>query len=124
MALAVRHYALAGILAAMLLNLLLRGFVRIGGVAASLCVAALVAIGVALCFAWRVRRAPSLGERWRLTALYAAGLGVLYLALLLMMSLQDSTSPMGVTLLIAHYLLYPLSLWLALSPRLFARFQR
>ncbi|MCY1269860.1 hypothetical protein D9M68_161560 [compost metagenome] len=114
---AVRHYAVAGILAAVLLNLLLRGFVKLGGVFASLCVAALVAAGLALWFRWRQRRAPSAGERWRLTGLYAAGLGVLYLGLLLMMYLQDTPSPMGVALFFLHYLLYPLSLWLALSPR-------
>ncbi|MBM7060062.1 hypothetical protein JQX08_05025 [Pseudomonas sp. UL073] len=120
---AVRHYALAGMIAVLLLNLLLRGFVKVGGVLASLCVAVLVAAGVALCFAWRVRRAPSLGERWRLTGLYAAGLGVLYLLLLLMMTLQDQPSPMGTVLFFLHYLLYPLSLWLCLSPRVFARFR-
>ncbi|CAD5107792.1 hypothetical protein [Zestomonas carbonaria] len=114
---AVRYYAVAGIAATVLLNLLLRGFVRVGGIFATLVVAALVAAGMALWFRWQQRRAPSPGERWRLTGLYAAGLGVLYLVLLLMMFLQDTPSPMGMALFFIHYLLYPLSLWLALSPR-------
>ncbi|AYC31856.1 hypothetical protein D3880_05430 [Pseudomonas cavernae] len=119
---AIRHYALAGVLAVVLLNLLLRSFVRLGGVAASLCIAALVAAGLALCFALRVKRAPLAGERWRLLGLYGGGLGLLYLGLLVMMSLQDAPSPMGLLLFGLHYLLYPLCLWLLFSPRLFARF--
>ncbi|UVE16878.1 hypothetical protein NVV93_14920 [Pseudomonas sp. LS44] len=120
--LATRHYALAGVIAVVLLNLLLRSFIKVGGIAATLCVAVLVAGALAIGFALLVKRAPSLAERWRLTLLYGAALGLLYLGLLLMIYLQDQPSPMGLLLFFLHYLVYPLSLWLCLSPRLFSRF--
>lgn len=117
----IRYYALAGIAGVVLLNLLLRGFVRVGGIFATLLVALLVAAALALAFRWREGRPPSAAERWRLTALYGAGLGLLYLGLLGMMYLQDAPGAMGTALFFLHYLLYPLGLWLTLSPRLFGR---
>ena len=47
LAVPIRYYALAGIAAAILLNVLLRGVVRFGGLPASLLIAALVAGGLA-----------------------------------------------------------------------------
>ncbi|WAJ36628.1 hypothetical protein OU800_18745 [Pseudomonas sp. GOM7] len=113
----VRHYALAGVIAAVLLNLLLRTFVRLGGVFTTLLIAAAIATGLALVFHWRQGRAPSAAERWRLTLLYGGMLGLLYLGLLGMMALQDTPSPMGLLLFSLHYLCYPLLAWLAFSPR-------
>ena len=43
----IRYYALAGIAAAILLNVLLRGVVRFGGLPASLLIAAVIAGGLA-----------------------------------------------------------------------------
>jgi len=112
-----RYYALGGVLAAVLLNLLLRTFVRLGGVLTTLLIAAAIAAGLALLFHWREGRAPSNAERWRFTALYGGLLALLYLGLLTMMFLQDTPSPMGLLLFSLHYLCYPLLAWLAFSPR-------
>lgn len=112
-----RYYALGGVAAAVLLNLLLRTFVRLGGVLTTLLIATAIAAGMALLFHRRQGRAPSNAERWRLSLLYGAMLGALYLGLLLMMTLQDTPSPMGVFLFSLHYLCYPVLAWLAFSPR-------
>lgn len=114
----VRYYAVAGVIAAVLLNLLLRTFVRLGGVFTTLLIAAAIAAGLALVFHWRTGRAPSNAERWRFTLLYGGVLGLLYLGLLGMMYLQDTPSPMGLFLFSLHYLCYPVLAWLAFSPRL------
>ena len=45
-----RYYAAAGIVAAIVLNLLLRTFVRLGGVFTTLLIAAAIAAGLALVF--------------------------------------------------------------------------
>lgn len=113
----VRYYAVAGVIAAVLLNLLLRTFVRLGGVFTTLLIAAAIAAGLALVFHWRSGRAPSNAERWRFTLLYGGVLGLLYLGLLGMMYLQDTPSPMGLFLFSLHYLCYPVLAWLAFSPR-------
>lgn len=113
----VRYYAVAGVIAAVLLNLLLRTFVRLGGVFTTLLIAAAIAAGLALVFHWRTGRAPSNAERWRFTLLYGGALGLLYLGLLGMMVLQDTPSPMGLFLFSLHYLCYPVLAWLAFSPR-------
>lgn len=112
-----RYYAAGGVVAAVLLNLLLRTFVRLGGVFTTLLIAAAIAAGMALLFHWRQGRAPSNAERWRLSALYGGLLGLLYLGLLAMMTLQDTPSPMGTVLFSLHYLCYPVLAWLALAPR-------
>ncbi|MFN3769655.1 MAG: hypothetical protein ACK4TD_14885 [Ectopseudomonas guguanensis] len=112
-----RYYAAAGVIAAIVLNLLLRTFVRLGGVFTTLLIAAAIAACLALAFHWRTGRAPSNAERWRLTLLYGGVLGLLYLGLLGMMVLQDTPSPMGLFLFSLHYLCYPVLAWLALSPR-------
>lgn len=112
-----RYYATAGIVAAIVLNLLLRTFVRLGGVFTTLLIAAAIAAGLALVFHWRTGRAPSSAERWRFTLLYGGVLGLLYLGLLGMMYLQDTPSPMGLFLFSLHYLCYPMLAWLAFSPR-------
>ncbi|WP_374415869.1 hypothetical protein [Ectopseudomonas oleovorans] len=113
----VRYYAVAGVIAAVLLNLLLRTFVRLGGVFTTLLIAAAIAAGLALVFHWRSGRAPSNAERWRFTLLYGGALGLLYLSLLGMMVMQDTPSPMGLFLFSLHYLCYPVLAWLAFSPR-------
>ncbi|AXO62978.1 hypothetical protein DZC76_18395 [Pseudomonas sp. phDV1] len=113
----VRYYAVAGVIAAVLLNLLLRTFVRLGGVFTTLLIAAAIAAGLALVFHWRSGRAPSNAERWRFTLLYGGALGLLYLSLLGMMYMQDTPSPMGLFLFSLHYLCYPVLAWLAFSPR-------
>lgn len=113
----VRYYAVAGVIAAVLLNLLLRTFVRLGGVFTTLLIAAAIAAGLALVFHWRAGRAPSNVERWRFTLLYGGVLGLLYLGLLGMMYLQDTPSPMGLFLFSLHYLSYPVLAWVAFSPR-------
>lgn len=117
------HLALAGVLAVVLLNLLLRSFVRLGGLPTTLLVAAAVPTAMALCFAWRNRRAPSPGERRRLLWLYGGTLGLLYLGLLALMALKDAPSPMGLAIVVLHYLSYPLFAWLLFSTRLFSWFR-
>ncbi|HBX55641.1 hypothetical protein [Pseudomonas sp. UBA2684] len=115
------RYALSGVVAVVLLNLLLRSFVKLGGVLATLLIAALVAAAMALCFAWRTRRAPLRGERRRLVWLYGGLLALLYLGLLAMMTLQDEPSPMGMLIFSVHYLCYPLFAQVFFSERFFSR---
>lgn len=120
----VTRYALGGVLAVILLNLLLRSFVRIGGVLSTLLIAATVAGAMALWFAWSTRRAPLPAERWRLLGLYGGVLALLYIGLLAMMAGQDQPSPMGIFLLAVHYLCYPLFAYLVFSARVFEYFRR
>lgn len=115
------RYAIGGVIAVILLNLLLRSLTRLGGLPATLLVASLVAVAMTLCFAWRQRRAPSPGERRRLLWLYGGLLGLLYLGLLALMALKDEPSPMGLLLFALHYLCYPLFARLLFSERVFRR---
>lgn len=115
------RYAVGGVALATVLNLLLRTFVKVGGIAASLLIAAATAALLALAFRVIQRRAPSPGERWRIVLGYAGLLGILYLGLLGMMTLQDTPSPMGVLLFLVHYLCYPVLAALLLSERMFAK---
>lgn len=118
---ALARYAFAGVIAAVLANLLLRAFVRVGGVFATVLIATLVAAGLAFGFRLLEHRAPHPGERWRIVLLYGVVLGVLYLALLGLMRLQEAPGPMGTLLFVLHYLCYPLVAYACLSPRLFPR---
>lgn len=111
------HYALGGILASILLNLLLRTFVKVGGLFASLLIAGLVAAGLALVFAWRTHRAPWPEERRGIVLRYGLGLGVLYLGLLGMMEQQYEHGPVGLLLFGLHYACYPALAWVALGWR-------
>lgn len=113
------RYALGGVAGVILLNLLLRSLTRLGGLPTTLLVAAMVAAAMALCFAWRQRRAPSASERRRLLWLYGGMLGLLYLGLLVMMALKNEPSPMGLLILALHYLCYPLFAQLLFAERLF-----
>lgn len=118
---AMLRYALTGVVAAVVLNVLLRSFVKLGGVLATLVIAASIAALMALLFAWQQRRPPTRGERRRLVWLYGGILALLYAVLLIMMSLQDEPSPMGVALFVLHYLAYPLLAQLLFSERIFKR---
>ena len=120
---AMHRYALGGVAAVVLLNFLLRTFVRLGGLPTTLLVAATVAASMALLFAWRNRRAPSPGERRRLLWLYGGVLGLLYLGLLALMALKDEPGPMGLLIFALHYLSYPLFAWLLFSERVFSKFR-
>lgn len=122
MPIAMHRYAIGGVVGVILLNLLLRSFVRLGGLPTTLLVAAAVPAAMALCFAWRTRRGPTPGERRRLLWLYGGALGLLYLGLLALMALKDAPSPMGLAIVVLHYLSYPLFAWLLFSKRLFSRF--
>lgn len=112
---AVTRLALGGVVAVIVLNLLLRTFVKLGGLLTTVLIAALVAAGMTLWFSWRNRRAPLQGERRRLLALYGGTLALLYLGLLAMMALQDDPSPMGLLIFGLHYFCYPLMAWLFLA---------
>ncbi len=118
---AMLRYALIGVVAAVLLNVLLRSFVKLGGVLATLVIAASIAALMALLFAWQQRRPPTRGERRRLVWLYGGMLALLYAGLLTMMTLQDEPSPMGIVIFILHYLAYPLLAQLLFSERIFKR---
>lgn len=118
---AMSRYALGGVVAVVALNLLLRTWIKIGGLFATLLVATLVAAAMALCFAWRNRRGPLQGERRRLVFLYGGLLGLLYLGLLGMMALQDQPSPMGMFVFALHYLCYPVLAQVFFSDGFFRR---
>ncbi|MBT8768139.1 hypothetical protein [Metapseudomonas boanensis] len=115
------RYALGGVALAIILNLLLRTFVKVGGIFATLIVATAVSAAMALWFRLAQHRAPSAGERWRIVLYFAGILGVLYLGLLGMMTAQDTPSPMGVVLFALHYLCYPVLVAVMLSDRLFGK---
>jgi len=112
---AVTRLALGGVVAVIVLNLLLRTFVKLGGLLTTVLIAALVAAGMTLWFSWRNRRAPLQGERRRLVALYGGILALLYLGLLAMMAWKDDPSPMGLLIFGLHYFCYPLMAWLFLA---------
>lgn len=114
------RYAVGGVALATVLNLLLRSLVKVGGLFATLLIAAATAALIALAFRLIQRRAPTPGERWRIVLAYGGLLGLLYLGLLVMMTLQDTPSPMGVLLFVVHYLCYPVLAALLLSERIFA----
>lgn len=118
---AMTRYAVVGVVAAILINLLLRSFVKLGGVLATLVIAASVAALMALLFAWQQRRPPTRGERRRLVGLYGGMQAILYAGLLTMMTLQNEPSPMGVVIFALHYLSYPLLAQLLFSERIFKR---
>jgi len=99
---AMLRYALVGVVAAVVLNVLLRSFVKLGGVLATLVIAASIAALMAVLFAWQQRRPPTRGERRRLVWLYGGILALLYAGLLTLMTLQDEPSPMGVLIFILH----------------------
>jgi drug/metabolite transporter (DMT)-like permease len=109
---AVTRLAISGVLAVIVLNLLLRTFVKLGGLLTTALIATLVAAGMTLWFVWRNQRAPLQGERRRLVALYGGILALLYLGLLAMMALQDEPSPMGLLIFGLHYFCYPVMAWL------------
>ncbi|MGB4073458.1 hypothetical protein [Pseudomonas sp.] len=111
----VTRLAIGGVLAVIVLNLLLRTWVKLGGLFTTALIATLVAAGMTLWFSWRNRRAPLQGERRRLLALYGGILALLYLGLLAMMALQDDPSPMGLLIFSLHYFCYPLLAWLFLT---------
>lgn len=104
-----RHYALGGILVAIVLNVLLRTLLRYGLVPVNLLVALAIGAGMAFLFARRQRRLPSTGERWRLLAGYAAGLALLYLALVALAAWRDPPSHAALLLYALNYLVYPLA---------------
>ena len=112
---AVTRLALGGVVAVIVLNLLLRTFVKLGGLLTTVLIAALVAAGMTLWFSWLNRRAPLQGERRRLLALYGGILALLYLGLLAMMAWKDDPSPMGLLIFGLHYFCYPLMAWLFLA---------
>jgi drug/metabolite transporter (DMT)-like permease len=112
---AVTRLALGGVVAVIVLNLLLRTFVKLGGLLTTVLIAALVAAGMTLWFSWRNRRAHLQGERRRLVALYGGILALLYLGLLAMMAWKDDPSPMGLLIFGLHYFCYPLMAWLFLA---------
>ena len=111
----VTHLAIGGVIAVVVLNLLLRSLVKLGGPLTTLLIATTVAGGMALWFVWRHQRRPLQGERRRLLALYGGILALLYLGLLAMMALQDEPSPMGLLIFGLHYFCYPLMAWLVLA---------
>ncbi|WP_445937841.1 hypothetical protein [Pseudomonas sp.] len=107
--------AIGGVVAVTVLNLLVRSFVKLGGVLSTLLVAALVAGGMALWFHLQHRRRPLPSERRQLIALYGGILALLYLGLLGMMWLKDEPGPMGLFIFGLHYFCYPLLAWLVLA---------
>lgn len=114
---AVSRLALSGVAAVVLLNLLLRTLVHLGGVLSTLLVASIVAFGMARWFAWQQQRPPTHAERLRLLGVYAGVLALLYLGLLGLMMLKDQPGPMGLLLFGLHYFCYPLLAAVAFAER-------
>lgn len=118
----VARLALSGVATVIVLNLLLRTFVKLGGLLTTLLIACIVAAAMALWFAVRQRRAPLPSERRRLVWLYSGVLALLYLGLLGMMALKNDPSPMGLLIFGLHYLCYPLFAHLLFTERFSRRF--
>ncbi|WP_256582949.1 hypothetical protein [Pseudomonas sp. HMWF032] len=107
--------ALGGVIAVIMLNLLLRTFVKLGGPLTTLLIASAVAGGMALWFYLHQQRRPTPRERRHLLFYYGGILALLYLGLLAMMWLKDEPGPMGLLLFGLHYFCYPLMAWLVLA---------
>ena len=107
--------ALGGVITVIVLNLLLRTFVKLGGPLTTLLIASAVAGGMALWFYLRQQRRPTPSERRHLLFYYGGILALLYLGLLGMMWLKDELGPMGLLLFGLHYFCYPLMAWLVLA---------
>lgn len=118
----VRYLALAGILSAFFLNVVARGLLRVGGVPATLLVAAVIAAAMAFWFARRHKRLADTGERWRLTALYGGGLALLYAILVGMAAWKNTPSPAALLIYALNYLCYPLCVWWFFRPGVLSRF--
>lgn len=114
---AVSRLALSGVAAVIVLNLLLRSLVHLGGVLTTLLIAGAVAAGMAAWFRWQHGRKPLARERLRLLGIYAGVLALLYLGLLGLMLHKDGPGPVGLLLFAAHYFCYPLLAWLLLAPQ-------
>jgi peptidoglycan biosynthesis protein MviN/MurJ (putative lipid II flippase) len=114
----ITRLAIGGVVAVIVLNLLVRSFVKLGGVLSTLLVAAVVAAGMALWFYLQHKRRPLPSERRRLIAVYGGTLALLYLGLLGMMWLKDEPGAMGLLILGLHYFCYPLFAWLFLAKAL------
>lgn len=117
-----RYYALGGMLVAFALNVLLRTLLRYGLVPVNLLVAIAIGAGMAFLFARRERRLPSLGERWRLLGFYAAGLALLYLALVALAAWRNPPGHAASLLYLLNYLVYPLAACWFFRPRVQERF--
>lgn len=115
--LALRYVVIGGVALAMLLNLALRSLVHLGGLLATLVIAGVTALLIALAFRLLNKRPPTRGEAWRILLGYGALLGVLYLGLLGMMTLQNAPGPMAIALFVLHYLCYPVLAGLVLLHR-------
>lgn len=111
------YYAFGAVVAVAVLNLMVRAWVKLGGLPATLLVAVAVGLAVRGVFQWRNQRLPERRERWVMVAIYAAVLGVLYLGLLGMMYLKDEPGRAGHILFWLHYLCYPVLLAVCLIPR-------
>lgn len=107
----VTRLALGGVVAVILLNLLLRTFVKLGGALATLVIASAVAGAMALWFYLQHQRRPTTSERRQLLALYSSSLALLYLGLLALMAWQDNPSPMALVIFGLHYFCYPGMAW-------------
>lgn len=118
----VRYLAAAGIVAAFAFNGVARGLLRVGGVPATLLVAAVIAAAMAFWFTRRQQRLAHAGERWRLTALYGGGLAVLYLILIGMAAWKNTPSPAALLIYGLSYLCYPLCVWWFFRPGVQVRF--
>ncbi|WP_397378283.1 hypothetical protein [Pseudomonas sp.] len=103
--------ALGGVVAVIVLNLLLRTFVKLGGPLTTLLIASAVAGGMALWFYLHQQRRPTPSERRHLLFCYGGILALLYLGLLAMMWLKDEPGPMGLLLFGLHYFCYPVMAW-------------
>ena len=106
------HYLIGATLAASAINLPVRLWLRLGGFAATLISAALVAALLITVFWRHEKRLPSKAERRLLIGGYALLLGLLYAGLYVLMSLKDESMGLAGQLIFAsHYLCYPLMLW-------------
>ena len=114
---AVSRLALSGVAAVIVLNLLLRSLVHLGGVLTTLLIAGAVAAGMAAWFRGQHGRQSLARERLRLLGSYAGVLALLYLGLLGLMLHKDGPGPVGLLLFAAHYFCYPLLAWLLLAPQ-------
>lgn len=113
---------MTGVTAVIILNVLLRSAIKVGGLFATLIIAALVAAAMAWCFARIEKRSPNRRQRWQLITAYGGILAILYFLLIGMASFKRDPSLIVLAIVLVHYVCYPFFVWLFFSPRQFSFF--
>jgi O-antigen/teichoic acid export membrane protein len=120
----VTKFVVAALAAALVLNVVLRVVLGLGGVAVTMGVSIAVAAMTAGWFAKSVRRAPTRQERSRFLWVYAGLLAVPFVAVGVMASSTSGPNVPGLFILFLQYIPYPAFAQVCLSEKYFAMWLR